>query len=168
MLGRLFQKEKPRVFLGILSVVPRSDFKQLIEDWDTLGQVDFDDQLRRELGEIFTFPSLDDREEPHKTDLALDIIVSDYRRGGAIVLERPFEFFWLWRPTITMSARLYDPSTGKSRRTFVVKKRMRLGRWFRHRLRGIFDLGPTYDAEDLKDLLHQASVKLLTQLRKAV
>lgn len=168
MLSRLFRKEKPRIFLGILAVAPRSDFKQLIEDWDTLGQVDFDDQLRRELREIFTFRSLDDREEARKTDLALDIIVSDYRRGGAIVLERPFEFFWLWRPAITMSARLYDPCTGKSRRTFVVKERMPLGRWFRHRFGGIFDLGPTYDAEDLKDLLHQTSVKLLTQLKKAV
>ena len=53
MLRRFLRKEKPRVFLGVLAVVQRTDLKRHLEEEGILESESLDGALRRSLVEIF-------------------------------------------------------------------------------------------------------------------
>jgi hypothetical protein len=68
MFSKFFKREKPRVFLGTLSIVPRTDFKK-IDEWGVFYKEDIDSEFRKSLEEIFTLPSASEVKNPLKTDL---------------------------------------------------------------------------------------------------
>ena len=75
MLDRFLKKHKPRVFLGKLSVAPRTDIKQHLEDWSWQPQENLGIHLQSSLENIFTLPMASDAKNITKQDIAVDVIV---------------------------------------------------------------------------------------------
>lgn len=169
MLDRFLRREKPRVFLGTLAVVPRTDIKRHIDQWGMLNDSNLDIPLHVTLQEIFALPPASKVTLPTSTDLALDVLIPSFQSGDyweVSLGEIGIPIFW--RPKIIVAARLYSLKSKKTKRTFTVTQKMPWGE-FVGRLftwRAVFRLRPTFDAEDMNRLLYFACHSLLDKLRK--
>lgn len=170
MFDRFLKREKPRVFLGTLAVVSRTDIKRHIDQWGMLYDSNLDTPLQATLQEIFALPSASEVTLPTSTDLALDVLIPKFQSGDywdVSMGEIGIPIFW--RPRITVVARLYYLKSKNTKRTFTVTQKMPWGE-FMGRLftwRAVFRLRPTFDAEDMNRLLYFACHSLLAKLRKA-
>ena len=170
MLDRFLKREKPRVFLGTLAVVPRKDMKRYVDQWGMFRKERFDDDLRTTLEGIFALPPASEVTAPNSTDLGLDVLVPSFQSGDYLDL-------WLgdmglpifWRPKVTVVCRLYYLKSQETKRTFSVTQKMPWGEFVSRQLtlRAIFRFRPTFDTEDMKRLLYGACHSLLNKLRKA-
>lgn len=170
MFSKLLKREKPRVFLGVLAVAPRSDIKRHLDQWGMFKNEDLDSSLRQNLKEIFPLPSVQNVEDPKKTDLVLDIVVPKFQSGDAWDLSLgEFGIPLMWRPRITISSRLYYLNTEKTKETFSVTEKMKFGQFIGRLFtwRAIFRFQPAFDSKDMEYLLYQACHKLLLKMQKA-
>ncbi|MEM1199356.1 MAG: hypothetical protein AAGI06_08625, partial [Pseudomonadota bacterium] len=124
LLGKIFRKEKPRVYLGTLAVVPqRYDLSAFINNTINFQKSGLDEKLQEALEELFSLPLISERTSPRAGDLAMDVFVSEYQRGGVLdmhVVELPTPLFW--RPKVTVAARLYDIDKNYTKYTCTVTK----------------------------------------------
>ncbi len=169
MFSKLLKREKPRVFLGVLAVAPRSDIKRHLDQWGMFKNEDLDSSLRQSLKEIFALPSAQDVDDPQKTDLVLDVVVPKFQSGDAWDLSLgEIGIPLIWRPKITISSRLYYLNTEKTKETFSVTEKMKIsyyiGRLFTWR--AIFRFRPIFDSRDMEYLLYLACHKLLLKMKK--
>ncbi|WP_153067390.1 hypothetical protein [Steroidobacter cummioxidans] len=170
MLSRLLRREKPRVFLGTLAVVPRTDLKRHLEQEGIIENESLDEALRRNLIEIFSLPLAQHVDAPLKSDLVLDVLIARFQSGEILdVGLGDAELTIFWRPKITVASRLYSLQTRKTKATFSVTEKMKwmqfMGRLFTWR--GLFRSQPFVRA-DMEYLLCQACVKLLARMQKAL
>lgn len=170
MISRFFKRQKPRVFLGTLSVVSRTDIKRHIDQWGAGHNVNLDDPLHATLREIFALPLACEVSDPATSDLGLDVRIPDFQLGDYwdIALgEIGLPVFW--RPKITVACRLYHLQTQKTERSFSVTQKMPwgvfLGRMFTWR--ALVRWRPPFDADDMNRLLYLACHRLLDKLRKS-
>lgn len=171
MLGRFLKRERPRVYLGTVAVVPRKDIKRFLDQCAMLRDESFDTSLRTTLQEIFALPPAGEVAAATSTDLGLDVLIPSFQSGdywdvslGVIV----FPIFW--RPKITVASRLYYLKSGKTKHTFLVTQKL-TWREFLSRLftwRAFLRLQPMFDAKDMDRLLYLACHKVLNKLRKVV
>lgn len=170
MFDKFLKREKPRVFLGTLAVVPRKDMKRYLDQWGLLQNESFDGSLRASLEEIFALPPASEITAPTSADLGLDVLIPSFQSGGYWnVSLGEFDLPVFWRPKVTVACRLYHLKSGKTKRTFSVTQKMPWGEFLRRQLtwQAIFRFHPTFDAEDMKRLLYVACQSLLNKLRKA-
>jgi hypothetical protein len=154
VLGQLFRKDPPRIFLGTLAVAPRSDFKSSIEQWTIFNRntEDLDESLRRSLEEIFTLPLARDVVDPQSTDLVIDIVVPDFQ-GGELMLDEfalVIPFAAAWRPRVKIASRLYYLKSQKTKKKFLVTQKMGVGEY----------LGRAFLGTASSDLNHYLMVKI--------
>lgn len=169
MLKRLFRKEKPKLYLGCIAVMPRSDIKLHIDEWGIDGREDLDSTIRESLAEIFDLPPASEAITPGKNDLGLDIVVPKFQSGDLLdVTLGEFGFFLAWRPKIEIGARLFNLKSGKTTHTTTVVVKLswkeylsRLFTW-----RALLPLKPMFDSTDINNLLHRACLELLSKLKK--
>ena len=165
MFGKWFKREKPRVFLGTLAVLPRTDLKRHIEYAGTFQFEELESILRATLQEAFSLTSASDVSDLRPTDLGLDIFLVSFQSGGAL-----FEIYipFFWRPKVTVTCRLYYLLSQKTKRTYSITQKMPWGE-FTGRLFGVetLRLRPPFSAEDLNRLLHLACHSLLDRLARA-
>jgi hypothetical protein len=174
VLSRLFKKEPPRIFLGTLAVVPRSDFNSAIEQWTTFNRntEDFDEGLRRSLEEIFTFPLARDVSDPKPSDLVIDVVVPDFQ-GGEFMLDElalVIPFVAMWRPRVRVASRLYYLKSQKTKKKFLVTQKMGIGEYLGRAFswRGFFRFKPLFDSKDLDHLTSVACYELLQRVKNAI
>ncbi|WP_152976347.1 hypothetical protein [Methyloglobulus morosus] len=161
----IFKKTKPRVFLGELAVVPRTDIKRHLEGLDWFGSVDIDMALRNSLTEAFSLPSIDNIDSPLTTDLVIDVFIIKFQSGGIWDIslgEISFPLFW--RPKITLTSRLYYLKTSKIKATFKITEKMNV----RDYICRAFSFRPMLDQKDIESLLYQACCKLLLEIQKSI
>lgn len=169
-LGRFLKRERPRVFLGTLAVVPRTDLKRHFDQLGVFQNEDLDLPLQRTLQEIFALPPASEVSTPLSTDLGLDVLIPSFQSGDywdVSLGEIAFPVFW--RPKVTVVCRLYYLKSQKTKRTYSVTQKMPWREFIGRQLtwRGIFRFRPTFGAEDLNRLLCLACHSLLDKLRKA-
>ncbi len=169
MFRRFLKREKPKVFLGTLAVVPRTDMKRYFDQWGMFRNEDFDKHLRTALQEIFLLPSASEVNAPTSTDLALDVFIPSFQSGDCLDIslgELGFPIFW--HPKVTVFCRLYYLKSQKTKCTYSVTQKMPWGEFVNRLLswRAIFRFRPTFDAEDINRLLYFACHSLLKNLRK--
>jgi hypothetical protein len=169
-LGRFLKREKPRVFLGTLAVVPRTDLKRHIDQWGVFRNEDLESPLRATLQEIFALPPASAVVAPLPTDLGLDVLIPSFQSGDywdVSLGEIAFPLFW--RPKVTVACRLYYLGSQETKRTYSVTQKMGWGEFIGRQLtwRAIFRFRPTFGAEDLNRLVYLACHSLLVKLRKA-
>ena len=158
---------KPRVFLGTVAVVPRSDFKRHFEDldwrwWSRAEETPSDGGLQELLREIFALPTTDSAGSVQESDLALDVFVAGHSAGGIIDLSDVF-LPLIWRPRLDLRARLYALSSGETVETFSVTERPRL-REFLSRFGILFGYGRLFGEREMEVLMNRASLKLLEKI----
>ncbi|MCP4487807.1 MAG: hypothetical protein GY820_10890 [Gammaproteobacteria bacterium] len=170
MVSRFFKKEKPRVYLSSLAVVPRVGFKT-IDEWGFNGRENFDGALRQELTEIFDLPHVSTIADPRKTDLALDVVIPRYQ-GGA---NGDFNFGEIglpifWRPKVEVRSRVFEIQSNKTLHVFSVVQKMRWLDYFSRTisLRRIFSFQPLFTIEDIEYLTLLACGNLLNRMRAKI
>lgn len=151
----------PEVYLGDIAVVPRRDFKRLLEmGWESR---DTDHRIKAWIGELIDLPLVKDIREISKTALSLDILVSNYQCGSdAFNWSEPVIPF-AWRPSVKLHGRLIRLRDGKILGTFAVTKRIT---WKTYIVRvlsiqGMFGGASAFGKTDMQYLLGQALVELL-------
>jgi uncharacterized membrane protein len=170
VLNKLLKKEKPRVFLGTLAVAPRADIKRHLDQWGMFNNEDLDSSLRQNLKEIFSLPSANEVSEPKGNDLVLDVVVPKFQSGDAWDLSLgDFGIPLMWRPEVTVNSRLYYLKSEKTKATFSVTEKMKLGQYVNRLFtwRAFFRFRPVFGSKDMEYLLYQACHKLLLKMQKA-
>lgn len=168
MFKKLFKPKKPRVYLGILAVALRADFKKNSDQWGLLKSEDLDTGMQQSLKEIFSLPSAQDTNEPTDTDLVLDVIVPKFQSGDFLDISLgDIAFPVFWRPVITVSSRLYYLKSGKTKATFSVTEKLKWRQYFGRVFswRSLCRFKPLFDKRDMDLLLYQACHKLLLKMQ---
>ena len=170
VFGKLFKKEKPRVYLGTLAVLPRSSFKK-IDELGLFHNENLDRSLHDNLKEIFSLPGIESNEEPRPTDLALDVFISNYQSGGELSVslgEIAFPFYW--RPKVEVRTRLYEIKSRNIKSIFSVTEKLPWLRFFSRMLslRAAFSFKPFFDKHDMEILLYKACQKQLIKLKNKI
>jgi hypothetical protein len=164
-------KEKSRVFLGALAVVPRTDIKRYFEDNSSFEDTELDTILHQNLTEIFSLLHAKNVTSPMATDLVLDVVIPKFQSGNildASLGDIGFPVFW--RPKITLTARLYSLTSQKTKSCFWVTEKMEWRQYFRRILswKVLFLLKPAFDQQDIELLLYQACKKILWKIQKSL
>lgn len=172
MLRRIFKRDKPRLWLGVVAVAPRSDWRRHLDEWNIFAQrEDLDTSIRQTLENIFDLPLANGVNNPESNDYALDIVVPKFQSGDAWgVSLGDVGFPLIWRPKIEIGARLVNLKTGKTVYTTTVKAKLKWRSYFARlfTLRAFFRFKPLFDSNDMNHLLHEACITLLHKLRKAI
>ncbi|MCG7948710.1 MAG: hypothetical protein N0C84_20430 [Candidatus Thiodiazotropha taylori] len=170
MFKKILNREKPRVYLGALAVAPRADIKRHVDQWGMFQNEDLDTGLRQNLKEIFSLPSAKEVAAPKSNDLVLDVVIPKFQSGDAWDLTiGDLGIPLMWRPKVTVSSRLYYLKSEKTKATFSVTEKMKLGHYIGRLFtwRAIFRFRPIFDSKDMEYLLYQACYKLLQKMQKA-
>lgn len=171
LFGKIFKRERPRVYLGTIAVAPRVDLKRKFDEWGVFEHADLDSSLRSNLAGIFTLPLASENIEPSDNDFGLDVIVPRFQSGDAWNLELgEISFPIFWRPKIQISSRLYSLKTNKTKLTFSVTKKLSWRKFFGRvfSLRGFFRFRPMFDSHDMEHLLYLGCEELLVKMQKAL
>lgn len=169
MLSRFLKREKTRVFLGTVAVVPRRDLKRFLDQRGMLHDENFDTSLHTTLQEIFALPSVSDVAAPTSVDLGLDILIPSFQSGDYWdVSLGVMDFPIFWRPKVTVTSRLYYLKSAKTKHTFSVTQKLGWGQFLSRvfTLRALFRFQPMFDTKDMDRLLYLACQKVLNKLRK--
>jgi hypothetical protein len=170
VFNKILKKEKPRIFLGTLAVVPRADIKRHLDQWGMVKNEDLDSSLRQNLKEIFSLPPANEVHEPKSNDLVLYVVVPEFQSGDAWDLSLgDFGIPLMWRPKVTVSSRLYYLKSEKTKATFSVAEKIKLGQYISRLFtwRAFLHFRPIFDPKDMEYLLYQACHKLLLKMQKA-
>jgi len=175
ILKKIFRKrEKPRVFLGTIVVVPRAGMKPRFDQWSAFQQEELEAPLQATLQRVFSLPPASEVRDPLPTDLGLDVFVPSFQSGDFLSLslgDLGIPIFWvfLWRPKVTVTCRLYSLQTRETKCTYSVTRKMPwreyVSRLFT--LRAFFRFRPIFSADDLNHLLCLACHSLLNKLTRA-
>lgn len=173
MFGILSKKEKPRVFLGTLEIIPRKDFKRYFEEWSMERRNETTLKLYGYLDEFFELPLASEIIEPRRTDLGLDVTILKYQLGLLTDVQLGYIGFPLiWRPKIIIQSRLYNLETNRTNKIYKVTQKMLwstfVNRFFSWRNLFSFRLSVVLAEEDLKYMLYQASIKLMNKTRESI
>ncbi|AJQ94866.1 hypothetical protein [Gynuella sunshinyii] len=169
MFKNLFRKEKPRVFLGNLAVVPRTGIKKHFDQWGAFESTDLDSSLSMNLKSIFSLPLASEVDSPRKTDLVIDVVVTKFQAGEALgCTAGDFGFPVMWRPKVSVSSRLYYLVSGATKSTFSQTEKMSLTQYLNRIFswRAFWRFRPIFDSKDLEYLLYQACNKLLLKIKQ--
>jgi hypothetical protein len=164
-----FKKPPSKIYIGIIAVVPRKDFKRHFEF--SIIKEDIDSKLKAQLEKVLSLPKAPEPENASENDLALDIFISDYQLGKALFFEPTgFGLPFFWRPKIELNSRLYSIKTNKRIATFTVTTKMRWAYYLRRVFswRGFFSLKSLFDSTDMQYLLYEALLLLLIKVKKKV
>jgi hypothetical protein len=174
VFGWFQKREKPRVFLGMLIVVPRTGIKPSFDQSGAFGKEDIDTSMRSTLQDIFSLPPASEVSAPSPTDLGLDVFIPSFQSGGIWNISLgdigiPFFCLFFWRPKVTVTCRLYYLKSQKTKCSFSVTKKMRWREFVRRQftVQAFFGLRPIFCAEDMNRLLSLACHALLNKLIKS-
>lgn len=168
VLKNIFRREKPRVYLGTLAVIPRTGIKKTFDSWDLTGYVEPDGKLKQNLIEVFCLPPSSSISEPLESDLVIDVLISEFQLGAALLSDIPLPLFW--RPKITLVSRLYHFKSGETKNIISVTEKIPWTEFVRRLLtfQGIIQLRPLFNSDDLEQLLYVASGKVMAKIKKSV
>ena len=156
-----------QLYLGTLSV----EAKPTIRRWFELRSTSWHDlkaALETHLHDAVPLSPPPNDETPGDNDLRLDVSVSDFRSGTHIPIhEIPFAVV-MWRPSVTISARLVSLKTGSLIEHLTITRSLPWSRYvpilfspFSH---GPFRSG--FGREDLLYVLNDACIELFTQINR--
>lgn len=166
VLNNIFKREKARVCLGVLAVVPRAGIKKGFESWGLTGYAEPDGNLKNKLIEIFCLPPSSSISEPLESDLVIDVLISEFQLGAALLSDIPL----FWRPKITLVSRLYNFKSGETKNIISFTEKMPWSEFARRVLtvQGILQLRPLFNNSDLEKLLYIASEKVMVKIKNSV
>jgi hypothetical protein len=124
---RIFRKTPVRLYVGSITVHPRSDFKRHFEG-GLLGGATLDSALAQRVQEFFALPRASDADVINESDIGVDVILESYSCGGwADVSSSALSFPIFWRSKVRLEARVYHLKTGKVKANLHVTQRIAWG-----------------------------------------
>jgi hypothetical protein len=165
-----FRKTKHSLYVGSLSVQPRTDFLRHLEG-SVFGGANLDSALQQQLLDVFAMPRAIEVLNPQESDLAVDVVVENYSRGGSGEVSTTSLYLpLLWRPKVRIGARIYYIRTGKHRASAKVTQRMGWGEYISSLLhwKVYFGLSSPASRRRLEQLLAQAAVELKAKIERAL
>lgn len=172
MLRRFVNKYRgAKLYLGVVSVVPRKDIKRYLDQLGIIENSDLDTDLRARLLELFQLPSASEVVEPTGRDVGLDLLIPTFQSGDAWSVNLgDIGFPLIWRPKVEIASRLFRLDSGKTLDTFSVTAKLSwrqyLARMFT--FRSLFRFKPMFDSSDMQELLDLACYDLISKMRKAL
>ncbi|MCB1386055.1 MAG: hypothetical protein KDJ80_08965 [Nitratireductor sp.] len=121
------------------------------------------------LRQLLDLPHRLSREPKVATDLALDVTVPEYNFGDALVFDAGvFVFPLAWRPSITVTGRLYKIDSGETIEAVTVKHTLNWLRWVGKILSvpRLLRIRASTSNADMARLTTEAVVKLLSKILK--
>ena len=170
MFSFLKAKEKPKLYLGSIQIVPRNEFFKS-DEWGLFKGEDLEDSIKIKLEDLFSLPNVTKDQLVNDRDLALDIVVSKLQGGEFTSIQTvPFDIPIFWRPKVQIKARLFYINSKKTKSTFEVSRKMPWGQYLTRvfSFRGIIRIKPLFDSVDLEPILYSACENLIAKLAKAV
>lgn len=168
MFSILKKKEKSKLFMGAIAVVPRSEFMK-VDEWGLFKGESLEDSVKVKLENLFSLPHIPESNSVNDQDLALDIIVSKIQGGEFTSLQTtPIDVPIFWRPKIQIKARLFYINSKKTKSTFEVSRKMPWGTYLNRvfSLRGIIRFKPLFEPVDLEPIMYSACEQLIKKLAK--
>jgi len=169
MIKSFFNKEKPRLYLDSVMVIPRNEWKTF-DEWNWIKRKeDFEQNARQKLEMLFDFPHVSTAENTGKKDIALEVALLKIQGGEFNALDFGIGAIPIfWRPKVSLKARLYRIESGKTVSTFSVTEKTSWKYYLLRviSLRGIFRYKPLFDQQDIDTLLHKACTRLIKQMSK--
>lgn len=166
---KFVSRRKSRVFLGALSVVPRTDMKRHLDEWGLVRKVELDSSLRASVQEIFSLPPACGETNPMTSDLGLEVFITSFQSGDFRVIDLgEIGFPVLWRPKVTVVGRLYFLKSLETKCTCSVTQKMAWSKYVERIFswRAVSRLEPIFDTEDINHLLYLSCYHLLKKLKK--
>ena len=113
MLKKRLNKEKPRVFLGVIAVVPRTNITK-VDEWGMFQSEDLASALCDSLFEIFSLPAASSVNNLKESDFVIDVIIQKYQSGDIWSVDlgeigSPI----FWRPKVEVRSRIYELATNR-------------------------------------------------------
>jgi len=160
-------KRQPRIFLGTIAVSPEKGIKRWFESFVLAPERDLDIHIEKQLLDIFYFPSVSTLDEALERDMQLDIAVPAFHTGDSVWAHN-YPVLWLWRPRVTLYARLTYPKTSKVLKVLKVTERSTWWEFFSrsHEFRPMLRITETFRRDDMEMLVARASVRLLNKIAK--
>jgi hypothetical protein len=159
----------PRVYLGTVAVVPRSDIKRHLER--PMFDGPSDPALQAHLESVLSLPRASEISQPDTADCGLDVFVAKHQSGEAFdVAAGDFGFPLFWRPAVEVSTRVYALRNKKPITTFHVTKRLSWSEYFNRLLsvRHLLSFSSPFTHQDMVELLDDALFETLTRVKAVV
>ncbi|WP_428241162.1 hypothetical protein [Gynuella sp.] len=170
MIRNIFKKEKARVYLDKLMVIPKQDYMKS-DEWGFIGKEDLEGGIREKLTELFSLPHISSRTDAKKTDLGLEVAVVNFQGGefDGISLGSLGAVPIFWRPKVSVVSRLFNIESGKTIKTAKYCAKMPWNQYLRgvFSLRGFIRYKPIFGIEDIEQLLYFACHQVLSKLIRA-
>ena len=164
------KKEKPKLFLGAIVVVPGNEIMKL-DEWGMFKGENLEDSVKCKLEDLFSLPLVQEYDSFNDNDLALEIIVTKLQGGEFSSAQiSPIDIPIMWRPKVQIRARLSFINSHKTKKVFYVSQKMPWNQYFNRvfSIRRIIRFKPLFESVDLEPILYRACQQLLSKLAKCV
>ncbi|GAA5215760.1 hypothetical protein GCM10025776_13600 [Corallincola platygyrae] len=134
-----------------------------------MHSIDLAADTRDRFAEIISLPELTEFRDITKHDLAIDFAIPHLQGGTLCALDLGIGAMPLmWRPKVTVHARLYHPISNKTRYIAKAKEKMPWPHYWSKviHLNSLFHLTPNFSIEDLEPLLCRAILRLLVDIQR--
>ncbi len=167
----LFKKEKTngKIFAGEIVVVPGSGLKKFVSTLTPSFERQTEDIVEKTLCQLLDLPAKTSRQQQVETDMALDVIVPEYNFGELLLCEVGlFTIPFVWRPSITVTGRLYAIDSGKTVYAATVKHSPSWLSWGRKTLSfsKLMGIQANMSDADMERMTTEAIVELLSKVIK--
>lgn len=160
-----FRKPCIPVYLGEVTIAPRSNFKRLLEfGWESNST---DEELRKWILELLEIPLFEDNATP-ENGYIMDVIVTKYQCGSDAGMWSEPLLPLFWRPSVTIGGRLRTRD-GKVLCTCQAKKSMPWRQFILNTMNPLNWYRPrsAVNVNDMKMLLAQSLLEVLDVVKKA-
>jgi hypothetical protein len=170
MLSKFLKRDKPTLYIGEIFVAPRKDLMRHIDQWGFFKRENIESGMQQSLLNLFSFPSIEERNTNNKKDMALDVIVSKHQLGDCLIPDGDIFIPIFWRPQVKILSRIYYLSSGETKTFITITEKMK---WFDFIKRIIayqfsFKMTPAFHQKDMDVLLYRGCLKILKKIKKQI
>ncbi len=163
------KKTKSNIYIGDITVVPRSGLKKGISDLAPSLTGPSDNVVEDTLCQLLDLPPKPPGVSATASDLALDVIVPEYDFGEFMLFNvGAFNVPFIWKPHITITGRLYEIGSGATIYAATVKHTVSWLSWGKtiFSLQKMFRIKANMSNDDVRRLTIEAATKLLSKILK--
>jgi hypothetical protein len=170
MLSKFLIKDKPTLYIGEISVVPRKDLRRHIDQLGFFKRENIESGIQQSLLNLFSFPSIEERNTYNKKDMALDVIVSKHQLGECLIPDGDIFIPIFWRPQVQIISRIYNISSGETQTFITITEKMKwcdfIKKLFAYQFS--FKMNPAFNQKDMDILLYRGCLKILKKIKKQI
>ncbi|KAG1668177.1 hypothetical protein GQR58_017954 [Nymphon striatum] len=165
------RKTKAKIYIGEIIIAPRFSTKNFFSTDLSNFEQQQNTFVEEALHESLNLPLKSSRQNGMATDRALDIIVTELNFGAfEQYCINNFNIPILWRPSISLTARLYSIDSDETIFATTIKHTVSWFSWIAnmYSLKKIFSFQSQMTKTDIDRMTIEATLKLLTSIQKNI